>query len=135
MEVRRLLVRSRGPVTVERRASSDRGTSAAKASNEATVVLVGNEVVHANRPAATLVGAEEPDELIGRDLYDFVAPQSFRIATSRQESVKEGRWPRPDVMAIVRLDGEEVLIEVSSMPVTWEGQGASQITMWDLRGG
>ncbi|HEY9558173.1 MAG TPA: EAL domain-containing protein [Acidimicrobiales bacterium] len=124
----------RGPVTVERMASSDRGTSAAEASNEATVVLVGNEVVHANRPAATLVGAEEPDELIGRDLYDFVAPQSFRIATSRQESVKEGRWPRPDVMAIVRLDGEEVLIEVSSMPVTWEGQVASQITMWDLRG-
>src|SRR3546814_12304200 len=37
-------------------------------------------------------------------------------------------------MAIVRLDGEEVLIEVSSMPVTWEGQVASQITMWDLRG-
>src|SRR3546814_6100181 len=35
----------RGPVTVERMASSDRGTSAAEASNEATVVLVGTEEI------------------------------------------------------------------------------------------
>ena len=34
----------------------------------------------------------------------------------------------------MRLDGREVLVEIASLPVLWDGRPASQVTIWELAG-
>jgi PAS domain S-box-containing protein len=114
-------------------ASSDQlAGSGAERSRDATVVVVGNVVVYASAATLTLVGAHDLSDVVGRDVLDFVAPQSLGASQARQESATHGRWPRPEVITLVRLDGGERLVEVASAPVLWDGAPASQITLWDV---
>jgi PAS domain S-box-containing protein len=103
-------------------------------SQNATVVLVGNVLVYASRGTVALLGARDESEIVGRDVFDFIAPQSLGASVSRQQRAKEGRWPRPEMITLRRLDGEELLVEIASMAVVWNGSPASQITLWDLAG-
>jgi PAS domain S-box-containing protein len=114
-------------------ASSDQlAGSGAERSRDATVVVVGNAVVYATPATLTLVGAKDLSDVVGRDVLDFVAPQSLGASQARQESATHGRWPRPEVITLVTLDGCERLVEVASAPVLWDGAPASQITLWDV---
>jgi PAS domain S-box-containing protein len=108
--------------------------SAAAMTKDPTVIVIGQVVAYANPAAVALLGARDASELEGRQVLDFVAPQSLGTSLARQRSAGEGRWPRPEPISLVRFDGSEVLVEVGSLPVLWDGQAASQITMWDLTG-
>lgn len=108
--------------------------SATHRTQHATVVIVREHIADANPAALALVGAKRACDVIGHDLSDFVAPQSLGASRARRQSTAEGRWPRSELITIVRLDGEEVLVEIASTPTLWDGQPASQITLWDLAG-
>jgi PAS domain S-box-containing protein len=111
-------------------AATPSAASGVETSLEASVVIIDTKVVHATRAALELVGAR-PEELIGRDVFEFVAEQSIAATVARQTSARQGRWPRPELITIRRRDGHEVLVELASTPVVWEGTPASQVTMWE----
>jgi PAS domain S-box-containing protein len=99
---------------------------------DASVVVVGTTIVFASRTAVEMVGAHDVGEVVGRDVFDFVASSSTEATLARQESAKQGRWPRPEVITIKGVDGREKRVELASTPVLWEdGQPASQMTMWE----
>jgi PAS domain S-box-containing protein len=103
-----------------------------QSSGDASVVVVGTTIVFASKSAVEMVGAQDATEVVGRDVFDFVASSSTEASIARQESARQGRWPRPEVITIRRIDGREKQVELASTPVTWEdGQPASQMTMWE----
>jgi len=115
-------------------ASQARPALAADLTSDATVVIAGDQVVHANHAVLELVGADTPSQVVGRSFFDFIAPQSLGAAIARRREAVEGRWPRPEVITVRRLDGEELTVEAAAMPVLWDGNAASQVTLWDLTG-
>jgi PAS domain S-box-containing protein len=102
------------------------------ASGDASVVIVGRTIVFASGSAVEIVGAACAADVVGRDVFDFVAPSSTEAGVARHESAKSGRWPRPELITIKRADGLEKQVEVASTPVLWgAGLAASQLTMWE----
>lgn len=99
---------------------------------DATVVVVDGKIVHANPAALELVGAAQVPDVVGREFFDFVAPRSLGAAVARQQGATRGRTLRPDLITMVRLDGVDVLVEIVAVPVVWDGQPASQVTLWEL---
>jgi PAS domain S-box-containing protein len=108
--------------------------SRAQASHDATVVIVGTTVVYTSPAALALVGATTEADVLGRNVFEFVAAQSVAATAARHESARAGRWPRPELITIRRLDGDELLVELASTPVSWEGRPASQVTLWEQKG-
>lgn len=96
------------------------------------IVIVGATIVFASELALTLLGASSNDELLGRNVYEFVAPSSREAAGIRHDQARAGVWPRPELITIRRIDGSERLVDLASSPVLWKGEPASQVTMWEV---
>lgn len=106
--------------------------SNAHTSLDATFVSLDNAIVHVSRAALDLIGIDGSEEVVGRNLFEFVAAGSLAHATSRRQVLTEGRVPRPQVLGLNRADGREVVVQLSSTPVLWNGQAAIQVTLWEL---
>ncbi|HEX2785201.1 MAG TPA: EAL domain-containing protein [Ilumatobacteraceae bacterium] len=96
------------------------------------IVIVGATIVFASERALTLLGASSDDELIGRNVYEFAAPSSREAARIRHDQARAGVWPRPELITVRRIDGSERVVELVSSPVSWKGELASQVTMWEV---
>jgi PAS domain S-box-containing protein len=108
--------------------------SGAAGSLDATVVITGSMIHFASDTMVRLVGAASVQDVVGHDVFDFIAPQSIGATRARHERATDGHWPRPEIITMLRTDNVEVLVEIASTPVIWEGQPASQVTLWDLAG-
>jgi len=79
-------------------------------------------VVHANRSAAALLGASDPDHLVGRALLDLFVPSDQQTVRDRMQ---ESTTPAPLAeLTMVGLDGRVVHVETSSMFVLFDGEPA-----------
>jgi diguanylate cyclase (GGDEF)-like protein/PAS domain S-box-containing protein len=100
-------------------------------SPDARIVIVGATIVFVSERALTMIGATTNDEVLGRNVYEFVAPRSRAAASIRHDSARQGIWPRPEVLTLRRLDGQEQRVEVASTPVSWRDQLATQVMLWE----
>jgi PAS domain S-box-containing protein len=99
-----------------------------------SVLIDGTRIVHASDHALELLGASSPLDIVGRNVASFVAPRSVGALSARQATADAGRWPRPEIITLVRLDGREVHVEVATTPVEWDGRPVRQATLWPLEG-
>ncbi len=100
-------------------------------SDDATLVLIDGTVRFASPCALDLLAVNDPTAMIGRAFLDLLAPASKDAGIAHCASVAMGRWPCPESMWIVPDNGTPVRVDLASMPVFWEGEQASQVTMWD----
>jgi PAS domain S-box-containing protein len=120
---------------VERAATTSTDALAEGDTDRGITVVISNEhIVHASDDALALVGSRSPAEVVGHSLFDFVAPRSVGATVVRQQVNRTGQWARPEVITIQTLDGRDVLVELTSTPVIWEGLRASQVTLWEVTG-
>ncbi|KAA3661771.1 MAG: PAS domain S-box protein, partial [Chloroflexi bacterium] len=92
-----------------------------------------DKVIYANDTMARLVGAEHPDELIGRPIESFVHPDHWEETLERAKRMKageQGLYPAEDVY--VRLDGTAVPVEVTVVSLTYQGETAVQVIVRDI---
>lgn len=106
--------------------------SSAPSSTDAGIVHVDGQIVYVSPLALALLGHDDVSAVVGRHPFDFVSPASMAHATARRELRANGTWPRPEILSVTRADGREVVVQVSSTRVLWEGQPAIQVTMWEL---
>ncbi|MHB8870208.1 MAG: PAS domain S-box protein [Thermoleophilia bacterium] len=89
------------------------------------IVHQGGRIVFANPAAAGIAGAMAPADLVGRDVMEFVHPDSLELARRRIEEAY--RTGEPSIMAeerIFRLDGSAVDVDVVAIPLIFEGKPA-----------
>ena len=97
------------------------------------VVYCDSTVVYANQAALDMAGVERPADFIGRPIVDFIQPDSQRIVLERtRRALERGESNPPAELALTRLDGELVLVEATTMPITFEGRPAIQAVMRDI---
>ncbi|TLW93111.1 EAL domain-containing protein [Saccharomonospora piscinae] len=90
-------------------------------------------LVYVNPAVARFVAAEEPAELLGRPIIDFVRPAAVPEMLRRiSELEAPGAATEPTEVRLRTLDGNSMLIESVSVRTTWKGEPAYQVIMRDI---
>lgn len=115
------------------RESEERYRRLVKLSFEAIIIHVQGRLAYLNTPAAKLLGANSPGELIGKPMFDLIHPDYIDIVKNRfQQATEEGKGVPPVEEKLLRLDGASVDVEVAAIPITYEGQPAVQVVLRDI---
>ena len=102
----------------------------------AIVVHSEGKIRYANDGAARLVGAENPDELVGRDVIEFSPLEIRDIVLERMRKLLSGESDSVELIEekIIRLDGEVIDVEVAATATSCgEGQ-AILVFLHDITG-
>jgi PAS domain S-box-containing protein len=93
------------------------------------LIHVDGVIVFADDHALSIAGATDAAGLIGKSLFDIVAPKWLDAARLRMDVTGHGRPLRSQVVDILRADGSELSIEVTSSETVWDGERAGRVVM------
>ena len=97
------------------------------------VVHCDGKIRWANPAAAALIGALPVSHYIGRDVLDFLAPESKGPVAARiAELLRDGTPQAPAEAHLVAEDGTTVATECSATLVEWDGRPAVHLVLWDV---
>jgi PAS domain S-box-containing protein len=118
------------------RQSEKRFRQIADASLQGILILQHERVVYVNSAAAVLADCDV-QELLGTSAEDvtkrFVDPESLELARSRIKDRGEGRHSKASYeIKFVSATGRQRWIEITAMPVTYEGDHAIQASLVDI---
>ncbi len=95
------------------------------------VIHVHGRFVYANPAAATMLGAREPEDLIGRSILEFIHPDFHSTVLKRIR--RATRVPVPAMEEkLLRMDGGEFEAEVTALPIRYGGEPAIEVIIHDL---
>ena len=80
------------------------------------IIHRNRKIILANKSAIALLGANSVDQLIGRDIRDFVPQEYQTIVGERLGNVEHGMTVPFIEEKILRLDGTQVSVEVAGSP-------------------
>jgi PAS domain S-box-containing protein len=116
------------------RESEDRYRDLVEALPDAIFVVSQERIVFVNPSAVKLLGAQRPEQIVGKDLSEIVHPDSLESVRTRMRSSYQSRIGAPPMEHILlALDGSPVEIESASIPVTWKGLPAIEAIARDIR--
>ncbi len=85
-------------------------------------------VLMANSACAALFGVASPDDLLGKNIFDFVHPEAHEAVQKRIQSRLQGSDPvRQIERKLVRADGREIQVEVVICTIPYNGQPAALV--------
>lgn len=88
--------------------------------------------VFANPAAARLLGVNEPSDLVGRSLLDFMHPEVHdRVKERWRELYVERRKVTPSEICMIRPDGSQIYLETHAAPIDWKGAPAAEVIARD----
>ncbi|PLT30358.1 GGDEF domain-containing protein [Peribacillus deserti] len=117
----------------DRRESEDLYRSLIDMSPDIITVISNKQIDYVNETGSRLVGAAVPCELIGKPISTFVSPESIRdirnVLNASEQSVSG--MTRFE-LEVKRLDGGTIEMEMSAMPILYEGRQARQVVGRDI---
>ncbi|MCU9613425.1 sensor domain-containing diguanylate cyclase [Caldibacillus lycopersici] len=88
---------------------------------------------YANPMALNLLGAENTAEVIGQPIDRFVHSKFKSIVSKRIENiVRDGKSVPPMYQKMIRIDGTEIDVEISGIPIQLGDISAVEIMFWDV---
>jgi len=100
---------------------------------EAVAVHQDDRIVFVNRAAASLYGSGDPTELLGLEVWNFVAPSQRDAVRERVAGILEkGGAIGPSRERHIRRDGTEIDVEVAAKPVVFNGRPAVEVITRDI---
>lgn len=100
-------------------------------SPETTLIHINGEIVYVNKAGLELIGAEHIDQIIGKNVLEFVAQDYLEFAIKQMKRVEEGITEISEY-EIVRLDGTCIYVEILSFKTTYDGEQAAQVIVRDI---
>ncbi|NGP77733.1 PAS domain S-box protein [Balneolaceae bacterium YR4-1] len=100
---------------------------------QAVQVTIHGEIVFINEAGARLYGAEKPIEVIGRSVFEFSHPDYVDEIEERLEKIEQDKEiEKAHDHKIISLDGEIRDVEISSIPIEYQGKEAIQTVLFDV---
>ncbi|WNG43207.1 response regulator [Archangium minus] len=98
-------------------------------------VQQGSQLVYANRALATLLGCASVDELIGHSLStlaeEFLQAEAWTLLRDDiTQALKQGTPVAPREIRMMRRTGGHVLVEITQVPLVFDGQPC---LLWSVR--
>jgi PAS domain S-box-containing protein len=116
----------------ELRDSEERYRRLVELSPDGIIVHADGELLFANEAAATLLRADSPQQLLGRDVLDFVHPDGHEAVRERVTRNQEGDVTPLAERTLLRLDGTTVTVETVGIPFVYDGRRAAQTIIRDV---
>lgn len=89
--------------------------------------------VFVNSAAVQLFGATQPEELLGKNVLDFVHPNSQQAVRENLRLLRELKQPVSlHEEQFLRLDGSAIALEIAAAAFTYQGQAVSQFIARDI---
>lgn len=89
--------------------------------------------VYANPAVLRLFGATHKRDVIGKRVLDRVHPDFREVVLNRiSTGLKTGQLQPSLEERLIKLDGSEIIAEVTSQPTTYEGRPANQVVLNDV---
>ena len=108
------------------RESEEKFKTLLEESMDAAAVIVGTEIVYANRKMAELVGLRDPSEYVGRDSMEFVADEDRNMVRTRTLGRQRGeQHVQRYEFKMRKTDGTEIDAETHVSLIDYEGKPAS----------
>ncbi len=115
------------------RASEEKYRQLVELSPDAIVIQCEDRIVFMNLAGVKLFGIKEPEQLVGKSVWDFVLPQNREIVKARYRQVQEKGEKVPMVeQRFIRLDGTQINVEVTAIPCAYEGKPSVQAIFRDV---
>lgn len=115
------------------RESEERYRSLVEVSPLAIAVHRKGRYVYMNSAGLRLYGAHKLEDILGKEVLDFVHPDYRQVIKERIQGVEEQRiQTSPKEATILRLDGQAVDIEATATPITFHGKPAVQVIIRDM---
>ena len=95
-------------------------------------ILCEGKIVFINISGARMMAARNPEDIVGRNVTDFIHPDSREVILTRMHKVLRGGHAGPSEEKFVRLDGKEIEVEVSAFPFKYQNKPAQQIIARDV---
>ena len=113
--------------------SESRYRSLVEMAPEGIAIYVDDTLRYMNRAGAAILGAENPEELVGRDWRDFVPPSIPAEKTEVTRSILRGEGGEGAIEVRARgVDGRDVTLELSGAPIIYEGAHTVQLIFRDV---
>ncbi|MCG8348486.1 MAG: PAS domain S-box protein [Chloroflexales bacterium] len=117
----------------ELKASENRYRQLFELSPDAVIAHCEDRIVFINAAGVKLLGAAQPEQLIGRAVFDFVHTDYHDLARGRiKRIVEEGITTPSTEMQIRRLDETSVVIETTASAFIYNGKPAVQAAVRDI---
>lgn len=114
------------------RESEERYRQLVELSPEGITVHRRGRILFSNTAGAKILGFKKPEQLIGKNIMDFVHSQSRQIVKERARKVVKGERVPIIEEKLLRADGKVVDAEVSAARMVYQGKPASQIIVRDI---
>ncbi len=100
---------------------------------DAIAIQCEGEIVYVNPSCMALLGFSKTNDLLGKSLWEFV-PARYKTVVEKQcqQLVGDTKQIYPIEIELFRLDGQSVDIELTTIPVTFEGRPAIQAVFHDI---
>ena len=113
--------------------SEERYRNLVELSPDGVLVSIAEKIAFINRSGAKILGANSPDELINKCIYDFTHPDSLDDVKLRLKKVATQGWHAPlSEQKIFNLGGTLTYLEVASIPAIYQGRAAVQTVFRDI---
>lgn len=100
---------------------------------DGVAVHSGGVIVYANPAAARLLGASDPEELVGRPVLSFVHPDDVETVRERMRAAyEEGQVLGRMEERLLRLDGGVVEVEVAAAGIAYRDRPASLVVAREI---
>lgn len=92
-----------------------------------------NRILYGNPAFLRLLGATEPEQLLGRSPFEISHPSSHQLLRERQADMSRTGLPLQGCeMQAVRLDGRTVPVYVLAAPISSDGKPSTLIALSDM---
>lgn len=115
------------------RESEEKYRTLVEQANDGVVIVQDGVFKFANEAVAQLTGYDSPRDLTGKEFAPFVAAEFRELVLEKHRSTMSGEGaPSIFEIAMLRKDGSEVPIEVTSGIIRYEGRPAAIVTVRDI---
>jgi two-component system, cell cycle sensor histidine kinase and response regulator CckA len=115
------------------RENEERYRNLVELSTNSIYIAIDGKFVFSNRAGVRLLGASTPEEIMGREVLDFVHPAFRDCARERIHLLsQDGPTPPAREEKYIRLDGAVVDVDVVAIPFTFKDRAAVLILSNDI---
>lgn len=111
--------------------SEERYRKLVEFSPETTLIHINREIIYVNQAGVELIGAHNSEQVIGRDVLDFIYPEDINQAIEKMKQVRKGISEISEYR-ILKLDGTVIFTDIMAFITTYEGKEAVQVIIRDI---
>jgi PAS domain S-box-containing protein len=115
------------------RESEERYRRLVELSPETIIVHSEGKFVYINTAGMKLLGADSPEQIIGKPILDVVHPDYLETVKARIKQLQvDGSQTDLIEEKLIRLDGQVIDVEVAGIPITYSGKPAIQLVVREI---